>query len=131
MNFEGIKIITSTIAALKHRAAFALPGIGIFVNPLDVKNTNLLRHEFGHILQAKKWGMWFFYKSIAPASLLSARKNGINGFCHQDTWTEWSANVLSYNYFNQPADWDFNQFPLAPGSNRTGTQLPKGINISL
>ena len=28
------------------------------------------------------------------------------------TWTEWSANLLSYDYFGQPEDWDEIRFPL-------------------
>jgi len=28
------------------------------------------------------------------------------------TWTEWSANKLSFDYFNKPADRDFNSYPI-------------------
>ena len=69
--FEGVPVYASEFGDLKNGAAVTLPGIGIFVNPSDLENTDLLRHEFGHILQARKYGMGFFYEVIAPASLVA------------------------------------------------------------
>src|SRR5690606_9793903 len=62
--FEGVRVHTSEVGELKNRAAFTLPGVGIFVNPKDAYNIDLLRHEFGHILQARVWGNKFFYGTI-------------------------------------------------------------------
>jgi hypothetical protein len=129
--FEDVPYFSSTIGNLKNRAALALPGIGIFVHPQDTKNIALIRHEFGHILQAKKWGKLFFYSTIAWTSLMSARKsNSDSNYDHQATWTEWSANKLAYNYFNQPADWPTQQYPLnPPGTKRKDTELPSTVSI--
>jgi hypothetical protein len=80
----------------------------------------LLRHEFGHILQAKIFGYQFFYRSIVPASLRSAHKaNRHPEFKHQHTWTEWTANWLAYHYFNSPSDWNTKKYPVtAPQNNQ-------------
>lgn len=29
-----------------------------------------------------------------------------------DTWCEWSANRLSYQYFNKPSDWNMRDYPI-------------------
>ena len=113
MKFENIKVYTSKFGALSKRAAITLPGIGIFVNPIDKNNIDLLRHEFGHVLQAKKWGIVFFVFHIAFQSVRSARKANKNkSYKHMLFWTEWSANKLSYLYFNCPNDWNFTDYPI-------------------
>lgn len=129
--FENVPCFTSTIGNLKHRAAIALPGIGIFIHPQDAKNTALIRHEFGHILQAKKWGKFFFYGTIAWVSLMSARKASRNSnYDHQETWTEWSANKLAYDYFNRPSDWSSTRYPWAPPIvKRKLSELPTKVSM--
>ena len=129
--FEGIPYFTSTVGELKNRAAIALPGIGIFIHPDDVRNTPLLRHEFGHMLQAKMWGKLYFYKTIAWTSLNSVyMANRQASFIHQHTWTEWSANLLSYEYFKRPLDWDFKKYPIsALVENQNGSKLPVGLTL--
>jgi len=131
--FEGVSMITSTVGDLKYGAAFALPGIGIFINPRDINNIDLLRHEFGHILQARKWGYLFFYRTIVAASVKSAHKSNKHAnFNHQHTWTEWSANLLAYHYFNKPADWNMNRYPIKPPGNTPSiTLLPRQIKMLL
>jgi hypothetical protein len=105
--FEGVRVYASTVGALKNRAAMTLPGVGIFVNPKDLYNVDLLRHEFGHILQAQVWGNDFFYHVIVPASIASAdRANNDPSFNHQESWTEVTANNLAWNYFGRPKDWN-------------------------
>ena len=111
--FENIKVYHSTFGPLGKRAAIAIPGIGIFINPKDKENINLLRHEFGHHLQRKKWGFFFFYFKIANISLRSAKKaNTDKNYQHMHCWTEWTANKLAYHYFNCPEDWDFSAYPI-------------------
>jgi hypothetical protein len=129
--FEGTPYFTSTAGELKNRAAVALPGIGIFIHPDDVRNISLLRHEFGHMLQAKIWGKLFFYTKIAWASLNSAYHANQNAsFLHQHTWTEWTANLLSYEYFKRPLDWDFEKYPIVTSSqNRKESELPVGLTL--
>lgn len=118
MRFEGVKVISLPFRWIKEGAAFTLPGIGIFVAKESRKDTQLLMHEFGHILQFRKWGGWLFWKHIAPDSLKSARQSQNN---HMDCWTEWSANRLSYEYFEKPDSWNFNRFPILPsGKHITG-----------
>lgn len=102
-----------------------IPGIGIFVDTGKVNNIDLLRHEYGHILQYRKWGARAFWFSIAPTSLKSAYQAHKNpGFRHMDTWTEWSANRLAYHYFKQPPDWNMKDYPLEPSSLPTGKMPP-------
>lgn len=107
--FEGVPVYGSEFGDLKNGAAVTLPGIGIFVNPKDLANVHLLRHEFGHILQARKYGMQFFYSVIAPASLASAASKSGD---HQKYWTEVQANTFAYYYFNAPADWKLYEYPI-------------------
>lgn len=105
----------------------ALPGIGIFIHPGEVENISLLRHEYGHILQARKWGKLFFYRHIAWESLNSARRSIHDvSFNHQHTWTEWTANRLSYYFFKRPDDWDMKSYPIYPPlEDRKGTDWPE------
>ena len=126
-NFFGVSYFTSTIGELKNRAAIAIPGVGIFVHPKDAKNIPLLRHEFGHILQAKKWGKIFFYRYVATESINSVRRsNRDSSFNHQHTWTEWTANRLSYHFFKRPHDWDMKSYPIYPPLDyREGTDMPE------
>lgn len=130
-NFFGVSCFTSTLGELKNRAAIALPGIGIFISPKDVKNLHLLRHEFGHILQAKKWGKVFFYRYIARESLMSARRAGHDpAFIHQHTWTEWTANRMAYYFFKRPDDWDMKSFPICPPLDaREGSDWPEFLRF--
>lgn len=114
MRFEGVRIHKLPFKRFKEGAAFALPGIGIFVGKGQENNKQLLMHEFGHILQFRKWGFWLFWKHIAPDSLKSARRANKNLGSHMETWTEWSANRLSYDYFKQPTDWNLKRFPISP-----------------
>lgn len=96
-------------------SAIALPGMGIFMDKSVNNKTELLRHEFGHILQAEIWGNDYFYTVIAPISVKShIYSQKYPQFDHDDTWTEWTANNLSYNYFGRPKDWDMNFNPIFP-----------------
>lgn len=111
VSIEKVKIFYFPKFLLK--GAFAFPGIGIFVNEIYTGNKNLLMHEFGHILQFRKYGFFVFWLKIAPASFFSAMKSRIYlRHQHKLTHTEIDANLLAYNYFNKPADWNFGQFPI-------------------
>lgn len=126
--FEDVPYFTSTLGELKNHAALALPGIGIFIHPDDVKNIPLLRHEYGHLLQARKWGTFFFYRTIALTSIISAIRSNCNStFIHQDTWTEWTANKLSYEFFKRPKDWNLKTYPIQPNALNKG-KLPAEVN---
>lgn len=111
--FEGVTVFIINIKSFNRGAAVTIPGLGIFVGKKHSQNIDLLRHEFGHMLQFRQNGFFYFWFKIALASLRSAflskkRENHI----HMHTWTEYSANQLSYEYFNRPYNWDFRNFPL-------------------
>jgi len=111
--FEGVAIFVVNTKSFNRGAAMTIPGVGIFVGLNHSQNTDLLRHEFGHVLQFRQKGFFYFWLKIVPASLRSAflsskRENHI----HMHTWTEYTANQLSYEYFNRPSDWNFINFPL-------------------
>ncbi|MBP1664564.1 MAG: hypothetical protein H6Q19_1704 [Bacteroidetes bacterium] len=114
MKFQGIRIFQLNIGNFKKGAAMTIPGIGIFVGKGMQHDTELLRHEFGHVLQCRKWGFWFFWRSIASDSLKSALNQKRKYAPHMHTWTEWSANWLAYQYFDKPGDWNFSRFPITP-----------------
>ena len=116
MKFEGVRIFRLNFGNFKRGAAVTIPWIGIFVGKGMENDTDLLPHEFGHILQYRKWGFFFFWKQIATNSLRSAHNQRRKYMPHMHTWTEWSANWLSYQYFNKPAEWNFRKFPIAPVS---------------
>ncbi|TKC09096.1 RHS repeat domain-containing protein [Pedobacter frigoris] len=97
------------VSFLKNGEGATLPGIGIFVGFEDAKDLQLLRHEYGHMLQAKKVGYLKWYYNWAPASVKSAKKNGAG---HKTYWTEADANRRSYEYFKSPKEWNKNRFPL-------------------
>jgi len=125
--FEGVRIYATEVGPIGRGAAGTLPRVGIFVNPNDKYNVDLLRHEFGHILQARKWGMDFFYGTIVSESVKSAnRANEINDpskYNHHDSWTEWTANFLSWHYFVKPTNWN-PSYQLYPSNIRTGSLQP-------
>ena len=111
--FEGIRVFTWNIHKFNQGAACTIPGIGIIVGISHAGNTDLLRHEFGHILQRRQKGFLYFWIRIVPASLWSAFRVSFTGkHIHMHTQTEWTANLLSYNYFKQPTEWDFNKYPI-------------------
>lgn len=95
----------------------ALPGHGIVVAPgAFSKNQDpwLVRHEFGHFLQALQKGKYDFYAKVGLSSLISAAMNGKRGHYHRYHWTETWANYLSYHYFDSPVDWPMKRFPIFP-----------------
>lgn len=114
MKFQGIRVYKLNFGNFRKGAALTIPGIGIFVGKGMENDLDLLRHEFGHILQFKKWGFWFFWRHIAKTSLDSAHASRREHRSHQHTWTEWSANWFAYQYLGQPADWNLRKFPIAP-----------------
>jgi hypothetical protein len=98
--FEGVRVYESRL--MRSGAGLALPGIGIVVYPganSTQKNIPLLRHEFGHILQARETGALTFYFKIGISSLWSAIRNGKRAHRHWNFWTERWANDLADAYF--------------------------------
>ncbi|HPG34397.1 MAG: hypothetical protein H6541_02165 [Lentimicrobiaceae bacterium] len=113
LQFEGIRIVCINAFLFRRGAAVTIPGVGIITGKSGACDINLLRHEFGHILQFRQQGACFYWCYIAPASLLSAIKAHRHyAYRHMSCWTEWSANLLSYRYFNEPESWDHLNFPV-------------------
>lgn len=71
------------------------------------------RHEFGHILQAYKWGIEYFYNTFALASVLSADRSS-SSQQYQVFWTVWSANYLPWKYFQFDKNWQKDRLPIGP-----------------
>ena len=93
--FEGIRVFTLNTHRFNLGSAITIPGIGIFLGLKQINNKDLLRHEFGHILQKEKKGFMFFWFRIAPVSLMSALRTTISKkHIHMFTWTEWSEQVI-------------------------------------
>jgi len=100
--FEGVRVYSVNFGFFRRGAAVTIPGIGIITSYKFAHDEDLLKHEFGHILQYRKWGFLFYWFRIAPVSLLSALKSRINPkFNHMNIWTERSANYLAGRYFDR------------------------------
>lgn len=127
MMFEGSPVYFSTVGDLKYGGAITLPGLGIFINPKDSKNIDLLRHEFGQILVARQKTGVLFYLTDAPYSILNAwlTKSDLE---HQHSWSEIAANNASYLYLHSPEDWNFHDYPVSDNV-RYPSDLPQYINI--
>ena len=122
--FEDIRIFGLKNHKFQRGAAITIPGIGIFVGEKHAENIDLLRHEYGHILQRRQKGFIFFWFRIAPASMKSALQTSRNkNKVHMHTWTEWSANKLSFEYFHQPNDWNFTDYPITPHNQASSQAL--------
>ena len=123
-SFEGVQIISSSL--LDEGSAFTVPGVGIYIHPSVSNDRDLLRHEFGHILQARAWGPAYYFCVVAPTSYRSYKNwlKNPGSFSHDDTWSEWSASRLSYEYFGQPADWRRKEYPIYPVNFRSDSWSP-------
>lgn len=110
-SFEKIPVIMIGFRRENCGSAFTVPGLGIFCASLysGQHKQDLLRHEFGHILQARYWG---WYKYLTFIAVVSLRSYFNARHAHQSTWTEWTANRFSWKYFGRPADWNMAGFPV-------------------
>lgn len=111
--FEGISIYeTRRLGHGYNSGGLALPGFGIIVGQGTYSQTcdeDIIRHEFGHILQARQIGWLAFYLLVGIPSLMSAWTSGWHKG-HQNYWTEGWANYLSMQYFNK-TPWPNHRFP--------------------
>jgi RHS repeat-associated protein len=107
--FEGVNVYESSIhGQWSPRGGYSgvtIPERGIIVATGLYKEDEYnndkwyMRHEFGHILQYRKFGTLAYYRIIAPESFLSATMHGKLGWNHNNFWTETYANYLSSKYF--------------------------------
>jgi len=94
-----------------------LVGRGVYKNDWD-----MIRHEFGHVLQYRLWGSDVYWKEVGPTSFKSAKNYSSRE--HMNTWTEWSANYLSYHHLGQPSNWNLGYYVIWPTSIRYGVLPP-------
>jgi len=105
--FEDTRVFEAPLTDSDHIAGVTLPGKGIIVSEgvyverfMDPQFMDLLKHEYGHILQAKAWGRFAFYDIIGHESLYSAT---FHPDSHSTFWTETHANYHTQNYFDGPS----------------------------
>lgn len=48
--------------------------------------------------------------------MAAASMQSVDGGSHKENWTEWTANFLSWQYFNSPSGWDQTEYPIKPSS---------------
>ena len=108
--FEGVKVFeTKRLGSITtpkpdgwfHYRAATVPGRGIIVGEgvfTSGKKEGLamMQHEYGHILQFRKFGPLVYWLIIAPSSLFNAT---FFPSCHYMFWTETWANYLAKAYF--------------------------------
>lgn len=119
--FEGIRVYeTEKLGAGYNSGGLALPGVGIFVGSGTYSKKlglEVVAHEFGHFLQFRAVGPFWYYLLVGPLSLLSAWTNW-HGKGHQCYWVEQWANHLSAEYFG-PRKWNQWRFPCEDISKRS------------
>jgi hypothetical protein len=90
-------------------------GLGVFNHDDD-----MIKHEFGHILQFRTHGARAYWSVIGPESIWSAVKHNKNEWNHNKYWTETYANYLSRNYFGLKISsegwdsfyWNYIEYPV-------------------
>ena len=121
-DIEGVPVYeTPHLGCGYGSAGLCLPGIGIFVGQGTYEaDVDVVRHEFGHILQARTIGFLSFYLIVGLMSLMSAWTNGY-GKGHQLYWTELWCNYVAKNYFEYSCQekWNTNRFPVQNISDQT------------
>lgn len=113
--FQSINIYESPLFKTGHGLTIPEIGIVTYVGCFSKKeDMAVIRHEFGHILQFRKLGSLKFYLKVGFPSLWSAIKTSLkSNYHHQSHLVEINANLLAYNYFNRPNDWNFKRFPIS------------------
>jgi hypothetical protein len=116
--YPGAIIIETSLMS---GGAVTLPPF-VFTAPGSGNNQDLMRHEYGHILQygglsilsgSPVTGYGMYLLSIGVPSIFSADKsNNDPSHFHQGTYTEKSANQLSYWFEGMPANWNDTKYPV-------------------
>lgn len=78
--------------------------LGPYINTLN-KDNDLVRHEYGHVIQSQKLGP-LYLPVVGLPSLIGSGLNGELGHDHHYEWYETWANKLSCEYLTayEPAD---------------------------
>jgi len=104
---------TAELGIGKNSGGVTLPGIGIIVGQgvhSKGANLDLMKHEFGHVLQYRLIKSNAYYRVIGTSSLASASLHGVDGHSHNKFWTETWANYLSQQYHG--GAWNTIDFPI-------------------
>ena len=122
LKYPGAIIIETSLVA--RGAAVALPPF-IFVSEGKVGDHDLLRHEYGHLLQfllfcilffSFTFGYIFYLVAIGLPSVASAYyASKYPAYIHQSLYTEKFANQLSYWVFckiGKGKAWNYIQYPV-------------------
>jgi len=138
--FEGVRVYESSKFGTFEQSkalgsgGITLPDFGIIVGD-GVYSQNydipLLKHEFGHILQANEVGVPLYYHNIGMPSISSANNHGVGGWNHEEFWTETWANYKSNNYFKSNyglSNWNTTRFPI---QNISSEQYIKSFGMNL
>lgn len=117
--FENINVYESKMLGTYSKAGgysgVAIPSKGIFLGKNVFRNDyDMVKHEFGHVLQYNLHGELAYYSIIAPESFVNASMSKTD-MEHNNFWTETYANYLSYNYFKTKyncTSWNLKEYPI-------------------
>ncbi|MBC6996055.1 hypothetical protein QWY85_19300 [Neolewinella lacunae] len=112
-NYDGVSIYESSVLGSGTNSSGAtFPGPfgsgSIFLGDGSYSKRlsyDLFQHEFGHILQAREYGLKAYYEVIAPTSVYSYHTTN----SHMSNWTETWASHLANKHFGTRIS-----FPAAP-----------------
>ena len=118
--FEGVSVFESSyLGNIKGaHGGVTVPGYGIIVGKGVFTSVDwdkaMLQHEFGHILQFRKFPI-SYYRVVVPESLASCTYARIKGdlSLHWNYWTETWANYLSESYFGKKWKGSLPSYPVA------------------
>lgn len=124
-SYRGVTIYENPLMNLS--GSFTFPGLtransaiylqSYYANSMSSQGTiDVIKHEFGHILQREALGITCYFTEIAINSPISAAKNGVNGYRHQCYYTETDANRRSkqFHQINEPSYvWNETLYPTS------------------
>ena len=88
--FEGATVINEANTN-KHKGLT----LGNMINGWDIysKNSSMLYHEYGHVIQSRFFGPSYLFAVGIPSAIIAGKDNGY--------WTETMANNMSQEYFGE------------------------------
>ena len=109
--FEGVNVYESKMlgeySSSRGYSGVTIPERGIIVGKGVYRGDwDMMKHEFGHILQYRKHGSVAYWNVFASESLHSAT---FNPNSHSNFWVETYANYLGKNYFGS---WNISDYPV-------------------
>lgn len=122
--YRGVPLYT---ASYMNYGSFTLPGStrsqgGIYLQAGQQNSQDLIRHEFGHILQAEQSSLDCYYSNIAISSAWSAVKATVGSYIHVGNYrhqcyeTETDANlrhIALLTFEGATGTWNYIEFPTS------------------